>query len=121
VNWVPTKLDIPIILPAHDELVFTAAQLGTGLQPNEEELPNDEGGSAGGVSGATAAPAQEEYNEAALSLLESMGFPSVRCKKALKATGNSDADAAMEWLFAHMDDPGMYSLWIWRPILLSCV
>jgi ubiquitin carboxyl-terminal hydrolase 5/13 len=36
-----------------------------------------------------------------------MGFPSVRCKKALLATGNgNDADAAMEWLFAHMDDPG---------------
>src|SRR5690606_23023293 len=37
--------------------------------------------------------------------LEAMGFPRVRCEKALHATGNSDANAAMEWLFAHMDDP----------------
>ena len=35
-----------------------------------------------------------------------MGFPLVRCQKALLATGNSDPEAAMEWLFAHMDDPG---------------
>ena len=36
-----------------------------------------------------------------------MGFPKVRCQKALLATGNSgDAEAAMNWLFAHMDDPG---------------
>jgi ubiquitin carboxyl-terminal hydrolase 5/13 len=33
-----------------------------------------------------------------------MGFPKVRSEKALHATGNSDANAAMEWLFGHMDD-----------------
>ena len=35
-----------------------------------------------------------------------MGFPQIRCQKALLATGNSDPEAAMEWLFAHMEDPG---------------
>lgn len=39
-------------------------------------------------------------------MLEGMGFPTVRCQRALLATGNSDGEAAMEWLFAHMDDPG---------------
>ncbi|KAK5680707.1 ubiquitin C-terminal hydrolase Ubp14 [Elasticomyces elasticus] len=34
-----------------------------------------------------------------------MGFPTSRCEKALHATGNSDAEAAMNWLFAHMEDP----------------
>jgi ubiquitin carboxyl-terminal hydrolase 5/13 len=34
-----------------------------------------------------------------------MGFPRVRGEKALHATGNADADAAMNWLFSHMDDP----------------
>ena len=34
-----------------------------------------------------------------------MGFPRVRCEKALHATGNNDAETAMNWLFAHMDDP----------------
>lgn len=46
------------------------------------------------------------YNQEALSLLEGMGFPLIRSQKALLATGNSDGNAAMEWLFAHMDDPG---------------
>jgi ubiquitin carboxyl-terminal hydrolase 5/13 len=50
-----------------------------------------------------------EFNQAALSQLEEMGFPLVRCQKALLATGNSDPEAAMEWLFAHMEDPGRLS------------
>jgi ubiquitin carboxyl-terminal hydrolase 5/13 len=33
-----------------------------------------------------------------------MGFPLVRCEKALHATGNSDAEMAAAWLFEHMDD-----------------
>lgn len=41
-------------------------------------------------------------------MLEGMGFPLIRCQKALQATGNSDGEAAMEWLFAHMDDPGVF-------------
>ena len=40
-----------------------------------------------------------------MAMLEGMGFPPVRCQRALLATGNSDGEAAMEWLFAHMDDP----------------
>lgn len=41
-----------------------------------------------------------------MAQLAGMGFPEIRCQKALLATGNSDAEAAMEWLFAHMDDIG---------------
>ncbi|KAH8977355.1 ubiquitin carboxyl-terminal hydrolase 14 [Lactarius akahatsu] len=86
VNWVPTKLDIPIVLPDGDVLTFDQQHLGRGLQPGETEL-------------------QDNFNQAALSQLEAMGFPQVRCQKALLATGNSDPEAAMEWLFAHMEDP----------------
>ncbi len=50
-----------------------------------------------------------EFNQAALAQLEEMGFPQIRCQKALVATGNSDPEAAMEWLFAHMEDPGKFS------------
>jgi ubiquitin carboxyl-terminal hydrolase 5/13 len=56
-----------------------------------------------------AEPALPEFNQAALSQLEAMGFPLIRCQKALLATGNSDPEAAMEWLFAHMEDPGRLS------------
>jgi len=41
-----------------------------------------------------------------MSQLEAMGFPTIRCQKALLATDNSDADTAMTWLFEHMEDPG---------------
>ena len=54
----------------------------------------------------TAEPALPEFNQVALAQLEAMGFPQIRCQKALFATGNSDPEAAMEWLFAHMEDPG---------------
>ena len=117
VNWVPTKLgacsltqtvlishrtgatDIPIILPEGDTLTFDQQHLGKGLQPGETELKDD------GTSGGAALP---EFNQAALAQLEAMGFPLIRCQKALLATGNSDPEAAMEWLFAHMEDPGKF-------------
>lgn len=72
--------------------------MGRGLQPGESELPND------------APPPMPQFNEAAMAQLEGMGFPTVRCQKALLATGNNDAEAAMEWLFAHMEDPGTFML-----------
>ena len=36
-----------------------------------------------------------------------MGIPAFCYQKALLATGNSGAEAAMEWLFSHMDNPGL--------------
>ncbi|KAJ7766902.1 hypothetical protein B0H16DRAFT_1412848 [Mycena metata] len=93
VNWVPTKLDIPLILPDGDELVFDAQHLGRGLQPDEVELPSN-----------AAAPSAPQFDAAAMDQLQGMGFPVIRCQKALLATGNSNAETAMEWLFAHMDD-----------------
>ena len=56
----------------------------------------------------TAAPSLPQFNEGAMAQLEAMGFPTIRCQKALLATGNSDPEAAMEWLFAHMEDPGIF-------------
>jgi uncharacterized UBP type Zn finger protein len=47
-----------------------------------------------------------DIDAAAVAQLEAMGFPTVRCQKALLATGNSGADTAMTWLFEHMEDPG---------------
>ncbi|OCB86559.1 ubiquitinyl hydrolase [Sanghuangporus baumii] len=93
VNWVPAKLDIPLILPENDELTLDS-YLGHGLQPGEVEFSDD-----------AAAAAEPTFNEAALSQLEAMGFSQIRCKKALLATGNADPEAAMDWLFAHMEDP----------------
>jgi len=93
VNWVPTKLDVPVILQ-HDDTLTLDTYLGRGLQPGEKELADT-----------PAAVAQPQFDAEALVQLEGMGFPTVRCQRALLATGNSGSEAAMEWLFGHMEDP----------------
>jgi len=95
VNWVPIKVDVPVIVD--DEPFALDAYLSKGLQPDEEALPED-------AAASSSVPAFVPHAES-LATLEAMGFPRVRCEKALHATGNTNADAAMEWLFAHMDDP----------------
>ncbi|OAA44123.1 ubiquitin carboxyl-terminal hydrolase 14 [Metarhizium rileyi] len=93
VNWVPIKVDVPVIVS--DEPFLLDSYLSKGLQPSEEQLPDEP---------ETQGPAFVP-DAASLAHLEGMGFPVNRCEKALYATGNSDANAAMEWLFGHMDDP----------------
>ncbi len=97
VNWVPVKVDVPVLVG--DEAFPLDAYLSPGQQPDEELLPED-------AAAASSAPAFVP-DPAAFAMLEAMGFPKVRCEKALHATGNKDANAAMEWLFVHMDDPGI--------------
>ncbi|KAF2753725.1 ubiquitin carboxyl-terminal hydrolase [Pseudovirgaria hyperparasitica] len=94
VNWVPTKQDVPVVVDDHSFPLD--AYKSNGLQSTEELLPE------GNASGS--APEFVPDN-AAMASLSAMGFPEVRCAKALHATGNSDAEAAMNWLFAHMEDP----------------
>lgn len=92
INWVPTKLDIPVVVG--DEPLEFSSFISPGHDENEELLPEVE-------------ETEETFtpNQAAFDQLLSMGFPSVRCEKALHATGNSDPEAAMNWLFSHMEDP----------------
>jgi ubiquitin carboxyl-terminal hydrolase 5/13 len=94
VNWVPTKQDVPVIVD--DEPFSFGTYKSNGLAEGEELLPED---AATGGSSEKWVP-----NEAALSMLEAMGFPRVRCEKALHATGNEDPEAASNWLFSHMED-----------------
>lgn len=90
INWVPTKLDIPV--EVGDDPMDFSCYLSSGPQDGEEILPETE---------------SDAFipNQATLDQLLSMGFPKVRCEKALYATGNSDPEVAMNWLFAHMEDP----------------
>lgn len=92
-NWVPRKVDVPVLVG--DEPFDLDEYLSSGQQASEELLPEDT---------ASATPAFTA-NEEAVQQLMSMGFPKNRCDRALYATGNSDANAAMEWLFGHMEDP----------------
>lgn len=91
INWVPTKLDIPV--EVEDAPIDLSCYLSTGPGEGEDLLPEDE--ETDGF----------EVNMDTLDQLLAMGFPRVRCEKALYSTGNSDAEAAMNWLLSHMDDP----------------
>ncbi|KAK7207236.1 hypothetical protein BZA70DRAFT_270788 [Myxozyma melibiosi] len=93
INWVPTKLDVPVVVP--DEPFDLDQYISLGLQEGEELL----------VESDSKAEAKFIPNEGCMSMLEGMGFPATRCEKALYNTGNADPDAAMNWLFAHMEDP----------------
>jgi uncharacterized UBP type Zn finger protein len=44
-------------------------------------------------------------NEILLQQLVDMGFSTEGCKRALINTGNSDIEAAMNWVFEHQSDP----------------
>lgn len=46
-------------------------------------------------------------DESVIIQLVEMGFPMDACRKAVYYTGNSGAEAAMNWVMSHMDDPGM--------------
>ncbi len=94
-NWVPRKVDVPVIVG--DDPFSLDEYLSPGHQESEELLPEEDEAAT-----PTFAP-----NEGALDQLMTMGFPRNRCEKALHATGNSDANTAMEWLFAHMEDEGI--------------
>jgi ubiquitin carboxyl-terminal hydrolase 5/13 len=86
-------IDIPITFP-HDFFSLSSYK-SKGKLPDDVELPEE-----------PEAPQTHHFDASALSQLEAMGFPTIRCQRALLATGNSGADAAMEWLFSHLDDPG---------------
>jgi ubiquitin carboxyl-terminal hydrolase 5/13 len=94
VNWVPTKVDVPVIVDDDPFLLDDYRSLG--LQPSEELLPDE--------SGPIMEPSFTANLEAVQTLMQ-MGFSQNRCEKALHATGNSDASVAMDWLFGHMEDP----------------
>ncbi|KAF9926454.1 hypothetical protein BGZ67_008096 [Mortierella alpina] len=94
-NWVPRKLAVPIVFP--EGKIELEKYRGHGQQPGEESLPEE-------AKGASASP-EPTYDQAALEQLQMMGFPLIRCQKALSATNNQGSEAAMDWLIQHMEDP----------------
>jgi len=87
-------IDVPVLVP--DNLTLDQ-YLGKGLQPNEEAIPEES---------ATSAPTEPTFDSEALIQLTMMGFPEIRCKKALLAVPGN-VEGAMNWLFQHMEDPGI--------------
>lgn len=92
-NWVPVKLDVPIKIPYDIDL---AAFKSKGMEEGEIELQESDDGDNEDDKFAP--------NADAMATLLGMGFPEPRCKRGLFNTGNSNAEDAMNWIFAHMDD-----------------
>jgi len=86
-----SKLDADIQVPDELDLEYLR---GNGLQPNEKEFPADE-------------VMVVKLNEDIISALMNMGFPRNHCEHAAFNTQGQDAQAAMDWLFARMDDPSL--------------
>ncbi|OQS07310.1 ubiquitin carboxyl-terminal hydrolase [Thraustotheca clavata] len=91
-DWTPKKMDVSVQIP---QTIRLGAYRSTGLQDNEQCLPED---SDGGAADANQPDAR------LVSELMAMGFSENGCKRAVLATKNSSVEAAMEWVFAHMDD-----------------
>ncbi|GAA5830333.1 hypothetical protein JCM11251_001311 [Rhodosporidiobolus azoricus] len=92
-NWVPRKVDVPLIVDAAS--LDLSPYVGKGLQDGETELPEEDN---------AAAPADHQFDADAINQLTGMGFPEIRAKRALLATGHNGAEVAMNWLFEHMED-----------------
>ncbi|KAI8896708.1 hypothetical protein BC833DRAFT_596534 [Globomyces pollinis-pini] len=91
-GWVMEKLNVKINAP----LEISLDQFrGSGLQPNEEAFAEDSTDSG------------PQFNQEVVDQLLAMGFSENRCKRAILNTGHGGAEAAMEWLFSHMDDPNL--------------
>lgn len=93
-DWVPKKLDVSIDIL--DELDLTHLR-ATGLQPNEQELPEGEQ--------AAPAAAEVQIDESVVVQLVSMGFDKEGCRKAVYHTNNQGIEPAMNWILEHMGDP----------------
>ncbi|KAG7381586.1 Ubiquitin carboxyl-terminal hydrolase 13 [Phytophthora pseudosyringae] len=96
-DWTPKKLEVEVKVPEKFSLNRFVSK---GLVDGEEELPE-----APAASAAPEPAVLDAVDEVLVAQLVSMGFSENGCKRAAMATGNSNAEAAMEWIFSHMEDP----------------
>ncbi|KAL0984715.1 hypothetical protein UPYG_G00145770 [Umbra pygmaea] len=118
-DWVPKKLDVSIDVP--DTLDLSGLR-GAGQQPGEELLPElappplmTPDVEVKGILGSHGNEEDDSLyspllspvlDDSTVSQLCEMGFPLEACRKAVYNTGNTGIDTAMNWVMAHMDDPG---------------
>lgn len=78
----------------------------TGLVPGETPMPEDSSATTANITstGITTASESVQPDQALVEQLMSMGFSENGCRRAAVATHNTDADAAMNWIFEHMED-----------------
>jgi ubiquitin carboxyl-terminal hydrolase 5/13 len=93
-DWTAKKLAVAVPVP---ETLDLEAYRSTGMLPGEVALPDE-------PEPAAAAPAAPTPDEGIVGQLVSMGFSENGAKRAALAVSNSNAEAATEWVFAHMGD-----------------
>jgi len=99
-DWTPKKLEVEVKVP---EKFSLNRFVSTGLVDGEEELPEAPAAGVARESATSAAP--DAADDILVAQLVSMGFSENGCKRAAIATGNANAEVAMEWIFSHMEDP----------------
>ncbi|RLN69355.1 hypothetical protein BBJ29_000222 [Phytophthora kernoviae] len=98
-DWTPKKLEVVVNVL---EKFSLSRFVSTGLVDGEEVLPEAPAASTTGET--TASVASDTADEVLVAQLISMGFSENGCKRAAIATGNSNTEAALEWIFSHMED-----------------
>lgn len=90
-DWIPIKLDVAVEMP---DILDLCALRGSGLQPDEEPLPE--------ITGAP--PPSPVLDQDVLKHLVDMGFPPEACKKAVYFTDNKGLEPATNWVMDHIGD-----------------
>jgi ubiquitin carboxyl-terminal hydrolase 5/13 len=90
------------------------------VQPEEGRAQGQGQGQGQQAAAAPAAPAAAAAaagpDPGLVAQLVSMGFSENGSKRAVMATGNNSAEAAMEWVFGHLEDAGGWrSRWAAAP------
>jgi ubiquitin carboxyl-terminal hydrolase 5/13 len=103
-DWSPKKLDVSVPVP---ESFSLHNYQSVGLQAGEETLPETAATVVGSLSTSSSISESNVItpDETLVAQLISMGFSENGCKRAAIATSNGTAEAAMEWIFSHMEDP----------------
>lgn len=98
-NWTPVKTADDLIIPGLedplDTLDLSKFQSSGFNSETESPFPEEE----------DSHDAEFVPNQACVSQLAEMGFSPNAITRSLHATGNLETEPAMNWLFAHMEDP----------------
>ncbi len=94
----PKKLDVIVPMPEELDLEYLRS---TGPSPDEQLLPESEDDNMQ----IDTPPARPQPDPGIVSQLMEMGFSANGSKRAALATNNAGAEAGMEYVFAHMNDP----------------
>lgn len=109
-GWIPRKLDVLVEVPDKinlESLRSNGPQPDEQLQPEDVDMDRDTATSrnTGADTGTSTTDARPAADPGLVQQIMSMGFSENGSKRAALATQNQSAEAAMEWVFSHMEDP----------------